>query len=65
MFLTLTFSDKITRFASDGKVDVIYLNFRKVFDIVFWNKGGCYLLDSLNKQKAKKKNNLWVKVSLQ
>lgn len=55
MNLTAAFSDKITRFVSDRKgIEVIYLKFRKVFDIVFCNKGGSYCLDGLNKQMAKK-----------
>ena len=55
MNLTAAFSHKITRFVSDGKgVEVNYLNFRKVFDIVFFNKGGWYSLDGQNKQMAKK-----------
>lgn len=36
MNLIAAFSDKITRFVSDGYgVEVIYLTFRNVFDIVF------------------------------
>lgn len=55
MNLTAAFSDKITRFVSDRKgIEVIYLKFRKVFDIVFCNKGGSYCLGGLNKQMAKK-----------
>jgi len=52
---TAAFSDKVTRFVGVGKgVQVIHFSFRKVFDIVFCSKGGCFYLDGLNKQMAKK-----------